>query len=955
TMQKRGRAVETQKLKRTMKSQRKTTVVREPTSNTLSYVKLCITWLCIMFLDVGGGVRFELLWPCWMLVRSFYESMQRRNAFINLGGQTTTFLFVCVTATSDLICYLFIPVRLLVFLATTYVWMNLVWHVNGGFLRTIATIFADKTQAAPVVFLWSYFVVFEIFCRMRCDYLIFLKYYPWSSWLAESEGCLHMQGMHPGFQQAFNAFFSAHCIGYPLIVISFNVKYYYKEWRLRRKQGDVSDRNESLFRLLADSIPMDFDATRLYRRADYLDDECLDDDYLDTTPSTSAIGDRSYLPIEPAPSLQQVQPQLLQQQQQQPTMPKLSSSANGTPGASPAENGHSSNGVVTRRYNGVRSSVSKSSSSRAAASAAAAANGTSSRGLQQPANGSSSCSGSQRRGEKEEKDEEGHEEWFDESSDAEVQLHRREAANTAPFIVRVLVAAATRFLLLFAGLVPFVGGTSVKAEEFANGKHHSSAHSTPNSLQQQQQNLQQHSTPPSRSAARKNNGVGGGRRVANGMFVDHSTSAANGRSRQENGRSNGLGLLHSDHHDAAAAASGRDISRESSRTQHSEESERSTGGGVVAAAAAGRICGVECGKLASECARLRSEVRQVRQAEEAARLHATNCSNGEKNSMAECSQMKGRIEQLINKISSIERQRDQERSTAAVAERKAAESAARAAELERELQKERVERREEREKGREKSETVSETQQLLREKEAAWERESERLRHNSRTKDEVIIEMQGELTKLRAIAKNAVEAEDLRAELSLLRDKNIHLEASLSEENKLKQELFRALRNTQAERDRMTRQFDYSAFSSSSPSSALYPLSPPTSTSVPPLGSPGSNGSSSISTHFAPPDPPGLAPLSCAASVEQAFGGGGTRHSYSFASPLSSTHTSSFLSSSNGEHQLFEPLPLPANSSGLKGSSPFMPDEDDGEPFYAQNCGKFGAPSPASTRTTTSS
>lgn len=49
--------------------------------------------------------------------------------------------------------------------------------------------------------------------------IIIIKYIP---------GCLHMQGMHSGFQQAFNALFSAHCIGYPLIVISFNAKYYYK-------------------------------------------------------------------------------------------------------------------------------------------------------------------------------------------------------------------------------------------------------------------------------------------------------------------------------------------------------------------------------------------------------------------------------------------------------------------------------------------------------------------------------------------------------------------------------------------------------------------------------------------------------------------------------------------------------------------------------------------------------
>ncbi|GMT01991.1 hypothetical protein PENTCL1PPCAC_24165, partial [Pristionchus entomophagus] len=370
-----------------------------------------------------------------------------------------------------------------------------------------------------------------------------------------------------------------------------------------------------------------------------------------------------------------------------------------------------------------------------------------------------------------------------------------------------------------------------------------------------------------------------------------------------------------------------------------------------AAAAGGgggtRVCGVECGKMATEVGRLRAEMRQASQAVEAARLHATNCSNGEKNAAAESGQLRGRIEQLMNKVTSVERQREQERATSAAAERKAAESAARAAELERELQKERVERREERVKGREKSETVSETQQLLREKETAWERESERLRNDSRTKDAFIMEMQAELVKLRMIAKSAVEAEDLRAELSLLREKTVHLEENLAEENKLKQELFRALRNTQAERDR-ARQYDYSS------SSSFYPLSPT-------LGSPGSNGthppigSGYTSSDLPSQQQPSLSGLSCAA--EQAFAGA-SKHSYSFASP--STHTSSFLSSGTGQHTLFE-LPMPPTVGGKVHKNhgfPLVGEElrdNEKEPFYAQNCGKFGAPSPASARTTTTS
>ncbi|KAF8368755.1 maco-1, partial [Pristionchus pacificus] len=853
TMQKRGRAVETQKLKRTMKS-RKTVPLRESTNCSLAYVKLIAVWFSIVSADVLTGFRVELMWPCWMLLCSFYDSMQRRSAFVHLTSQTTTFLFVCVTATSDLICYLFIPVRLLIFLATTYVWMNLVWHVNGGFLPTMRTLLGDKTQAAPVVVLWSYFVIFEIFCRMRCDYLIFLKYLPFSAWLEEQDGCLHMQGMHSGFQQAFNALFSAHCIGYPLIVISFNAKYYYKEWRLRLQQGDVSDTNENLFRLLADSIPMDFDATRMYRRLDYMDDE--DDDYLEEVlpiepppekpfleryPNANLSGEKQYLlMLSPEERRVLLTPQELQRFEKFEARrnEKKSSKAgaeNTTPVASPAENGHSSSAAangVQRRHNGSRPSISSKTSRTAA---------TNGRMQQQPA-------GQTANGRRTEKGEE--EDWNDSSSsEGEVQLNRR--GRTRPLTLGKAVMAVGSFfwrvLTFVVCLVPFVRYFFFEEEEAeeltpdeirlkraaaeAHFTHTSQIPRTPPS---------QHAQPPRRGErAAKSNGVlvessgGGGaagrKRMANGepQHNGSAASAANGRSSRHDhagsaSRSNGLGAVHD------LDSGFRDVSRESARTQHSEDSEQRYNGGLAA-----RVCGVECGKLASEVGRLRNEMRQVRQAEEAARLHATNCSNGEKNAAAECGQLKGRIEQLMNKVSSIERQREQERATAAAAERKAAESAARAAELERELQKERVERREEREKGREKSETVSETQQLLREKEAAWEREAGRLRADSRTKDEVIMEMQAELTKLRVIAKSAVEAEDLRAELSLLRDKTLHLEENLAEENKLKQELFRALRNTQAERDRATRQYDYSS------SSSFYPLSPS-------LGSPGSNGTHSV-------------------------------------------------------------------------------------------------------------
>lgn len=40
--------------------------------------------------------------------------------------------FVCVAATSDMICFFFIPVHWLFFLASTYVWVQYVWHTEKG-------------------------------------------------------------------------------------------------------------------------------------------------------------------------------------------------------------------------------------------------------------------------------------------------------------------------------------------------------------------------------------------------------------------------------------------------------------------------------------------------------------------------------------------------------------------------------------------------------------------------------------------------------------------------------------------------------------------------------------------------------------------------------------------------------------------------------------------------------
>lgn len=45
-------------------------------------------------------------------------------------AQAFSVFFVCVAFTSDIICLLFIPVQWLFFAASTYVWVQYVWHTG---------------------------------------------------------------------------------------------------------------------------------------------------------------------------------------------------------------------------------------------------------------------------------------------------------------------------------------------------------------------------------------------------------------------------------------------------------------------------------------------------------------------------------------------------------------------------------------------------------------------------------------------------------------------------------------------------------------------------------------------------------------------------------------------------------------------------------------------------------
>lgn len=112
--------------------------------------------------------RFEFLWPFWLLLRSVHDSFKYKglvsvftiyfdlvskkntinisifvyiNVFIIICicFQAFSVLFVCIAITSDLVCLFFIPVNWLLFAASTYVWVQYVWH-TGKLIINIDTI-----------------------------------------------------------------------------------------------------------------------------------------------------------------------------------------------------------------------------------------------------------------------------------------------------------------------------------------------------------------------------------------------------------------------------------------------------------------------------------------------------------------------------------------------------------------------------------------------------------------------------------------------------------------------------------------------------------------------------------------------------------------------------------------------------------------------------------------------
>jgi len=184
--------------------------------STLVYVKLLLLWLLVLAADYLLEFRFEYLWPFWLLVRSIYDSFKYQ-------GLAFSVFFICIALTSDMICFLFIPVHWLFFAASTYVWVQYVWHTEKGI-------------CLPTVFLWLLFVYIEAAIRLR-------------------EYKLHIDLKNLPFNLDLCRPFAAHCIGYPVVTLGFGFKSYVGYRMRQRRQKEIQKENETYYELLRGALP----------------------------------------------------------------------------------------------------------------------------------------------------------------------------------------------------------------------------------------------------------------------------------------------------------------------------------------------------------------------------------------------------------------------------------------------------------------------------------------------------------------------------------------------------------------------------------------------------------------------------------------------------------------------------------------------------------------------------
>jgi len=178
-----------------------------PPSSFLHW-KLLAGWLVIILVDSLADFRFEYLYPVVMFVRSVYDSYKYQGLIFSL-------LFICLVVYLDLLCWTVMTGPLLFLGASSCVWWEVVRSTEHSLSYTALTL--------SMLFLYV-----EVSHRLHNLPLLNIS--------------------RP---------FAAHCIGYPVVTVSFLIKHHITHVIRQRQQKRVAEENSFYFDLIQKALPQE--------------------------------------------------------------------------------------------------------------------------------------------------------------------------------------------------------------------------------------------------------------------------------------------------------------------------------------------------------------------------------------------------------------------------------------------------------------------------------------------------------------------------------------------------------------------------------------------------------------------------------------------------------------------------------------------------------------------------
>uniref|UniRef100_A0A9J2PLX6 Macoilin n=1 Tax=Ascaris lumbricoides TaxID=6252 RepID=A0A9J2PLX6_ASCLU len=853
-MKRSTRSIDVPKLRRNMKNRSR--IAETMCCGYLSgfaYVKLLVLWLVCIALDLLIGFRFELLYPVWLLIRNCYDSFRFQGLVSSLqyskvamakldhiyagffplasicfyiavdlksevkcevvvsgwlaslddyaSFQAFSAFFVCATATTDLICFVLLPVQLLLFLASTYVWVQFVWHT------------AERGVGSTQVLLWVALVSFEYNCRYRGDsplYLLRGTTFAWtlnvvtggvlSSWLglrdspssggaSESGGTVSARecssrafsssSVLGGFGVALTAAFAhsssltsdlcrpfaAHCIGYPVVTLGFGLKTYMSLWRFKRRQREVSRENEVYGRLLVEALPSIYEGPKVYPQC-----------------NTAAIQDHE--------SAIDYETELL---------PSLAICASPSSGSALSSQRKSSRAGSSWKQNGCKQINAKR--------------------IPSHSNGSLLSS---------RKDQTNHNANDDDDTASTASVSGTSRMSLWRLAWDVILMA---FSLLTGG-----GGESASSSLDDRISLSSNEIESEEEMMEQEETSSQPDDLPVASSrllsqqrsnnAKKSKGsctrVKGGRTRARNMHPQSEYvlgSVPTGPSLSSPSLSASCSLNNNLLNlTTGGTANEKQLYSPSSALSPTNNYQNSGGSALGNSIFIGTTQSVApiANKVGDdyvtleEVEALKGELRAARCQETDLRYLLQQAINAEKQAKGELAQLKMKHEQTDNKLSNLVKAREQDKCSMQLLEKRLIEAHAKKNELEKELNAERRSKlKEEHAAARALAAAQSiknvDCGEACKARKADLEREIRATRRDLKAKEELTSVYEEQLRQLREFKDNN-DLQELQSTLASLRDKNHHLEQSLSAENRLKQDLFRVLTETRSQTEMLQQQ-----------------------------------------------------------------------------------------------------------------------------------------------------